>query len=295
MTSIFLTNNVAKVEISPSLGGAILAYEAKLNDKFVAILRKTDNVKSVLASNCFPLIPYSNRIREGKFTWQETNISLPLNHLPEKHSIHGHGWQLPWTITEQSAQSLTLEYHYSVDEWPYSYSAKQVFILEEKALSITLMMENTDNCSIPAGLGLHPYFNLTKETLIQCQVDQMWAVDDECMPTQLVVKPAAMNRSAGFPVHGSNLDNVFTGFNGHATVTWPELSAKANISTSSNCKFLVIYSPKNENFFCFEPVTHSTDAINMAKKGIENTGITALKPNEAMSISMKISPEAFVI
>jgi len=295
VTSIFLTNNVAKVEISPALGGAILAYEAKLNNKFVAILRKTNNVKSVLDSNCFPLIPYSNRIREGQFTWQETAISLPLNHLPEKHSIHGHGWQLPWTITEQSEQSLTLEYHYNIAEWPYAYLATQVFTLKEKALSITLTMKNTDNCAIPAGLGLHPYFNLTRGTLIQCDVDQMWAVDDECMPTQLVDKPSAMNRSAGFPVHGSNLDNVFTGFTGDATVTWPELSAKASISTSSNCQFLVIYSPEGEDYFCFEPVTHCTDAINMAGKGIKKTGITVLKPNEAVSISMKISPKALVI
>ncbi|TWX72455.1 aldose 1-epimerase [Colwellia sp. C1TZA3] len=291
MTSIFLTNNVANVEISAEFGGAILAYNVKLNNKFVAILRNASKAKSVLDSSCFPLVPYSNRIRHGQFKWQETNVSLGLNHLPEKHSIHGHGWQLPWTITDQTDNSLTLQYHYKTADWPYSYSAKQVFTLEDKVLYIALTIINTADYSMPAGLGLHPYFSLTKNTSIKCAVEQMWAVDDECMPTALVSKPLTMDSSEGLPIQGSNLDNVFTGFTGDATVTWPEFKAKATISTSSNCNFMVIYSPEGKDYFCLEPVTHCTDAINMMGKGIKNTGMVSLAPQEKMTVSMRITPE----
>jgi aldose 1-epimerase len=291
MKSIHLSNSIAKIEIAPSLGGAILAYEAKIKGEFLPILRQANQAKTVLESSCFPLVPYSNRIKHGQFTYLEKKITLPLNHFPEKHSIHGHGWQLPWEIIDKTETSLTLQYHYQTAEWPYSYSATQVFILEHNTLNITLSIINTANNNMPAGLGLHPYFSLTKDTLIQCSVDKMWAVDDESMPTSLVSPPKNIKSAEGLLIAGSKLDNVFTGFAGEATITWPEWQAKANITTSSNCQFIVIYSPDGEDYFCFEPVTHCTDAINMANKGLKNTGINYLKPQEKMTVSMRISVE----
>ena len=62
MTSVFLTNTVANVEIAPELGGAILAYHVKLNSQFIPILRNASKAKSVHESCCFPLVPYSNQI-----------------------------------------------------------------------------------------------------------------------------------------------------------------------------------------------------------------------------------------
>jgi aldose 1-epimerase len=119
----------------------------------------------------------------------------------------------------------------------------------------------------------------------------MWAVDDESMPTQLIDAPNPMNTSKGLMMKGSNLDNVFTGFSGSATVFWPEWKAKANISTSSNCEFMVVYSPAGEDFFCFEPVSHCTDALNMSEQGEENTGVLSLAPQKELTITMLISPE----
>jgi len=291
MTSLFLTTASARVEISPALGGAILAYDAKVHDQLVPILRNANKAKSVLETSCFPLVPYSNRIKHGHFNWQEKSITLPLNHLPEKHSIHGHGWQLPWEVTHQTDNSLTLQYHYHAAEWPFSYSVQQTFKLNNSNLEIELSLINNSMTSMPAGLGLHPYFSLTDKSYLKCSVDEMWSVDDENIPTELVDVPDNINNLSGMLIKGSNLDNVFTGFSGSATVIWPEWQAKANITTSSNCKFMVLYSPKNEDYFCLEPVTHCTDAINMANNGVVNTGINCLKPQEKITVLMQISPK----
>ena len=45
----------------------------------------------------FPLVPFSNRIRTGRFSFAGRDIALPLNRPPERHAIHGHGWQAAWT------------------------------------------------------------------------------------------------------------------------------------------------------------------------------------------------------
>ena len=291
MTSIFLISDTAKIEISPELGGSILAYDAKLHDKFLPILRKSHQPKTVLESSCFPLVPYSNRIKHGEFKWQDKSYKLPLNHLPEKHSIHGHGWQLPWEIVHQSDKSLTLEYHYKAAEWPFTYSAQQVFTLKESSLNIELTLVNHSQSKMPAGLGLHPYFSLTNETSLKCSVESMWAVDNESMPTTLGKAPKALASYEGLLIPNSNLDNVFTGFSGAAIINWPEWKAKADITSSSNCKFIVVYSPQGQSYFCLEPVTHSTDAINMSNDGVNSTGIMTLNPREKMTVSMCISPK----
>ena len=44
----------------------------------------------------FPLVPYSNRIREGRFSFRDRAVVVPLNRPPERHAIHGHGWQAGW-------------------------------------------------------------------------------------------------------------------------------------------------------------------------------------------------------
>jgi aldose 1-epimerase len=144
---------------------------------------------------------------------------------------------------------------------------------------------------MPAGLGLHPYFSLTDRAFVTCSVNKMWAVDEENMPTELVDSAKDLDDSKGLLVKGSHLDNVFTGYAGHTTLYWPEWRAKARISSSKTCQFVVLFSPKDKNFFCVEPVTHCTDAINMANNGVANTGIKYLKPRQKMTISMRISPE----
>jgi aldose 1-epimerase len=291
---VTLHNSVAKLKISPALGGAILAFDVNLNGQFVSVLRNSEDARSVLESSNFPLVPYSNRIKNGCFEWQNKVIQLPLNHLPEKHSIHGHGWQSVWDIIEQTNSSLTIQYDHKADDWPFSYIAEQIFTLNEKVLTIELSLINISNTDMPSGLGLHPYFTRTEKSLLKCSTQKMWAVDKECLPTQLVDVPEKMNSSSGMKINQQNFDNIFTEFSGNATIYWPEWSAKANISTSSNCQFIVLFNPKNKDFFCLEPVTHCTDAINMASKGVKNTGLKSLKPQEKMTISMCISLEEII-
>jgi aldose 1-epimerase len=288
---VTLQNSDAKLTVSPSLGGAILAFDVELSGQLVSILRNSVNASSVLESSNFPLVPYSNRIKHGCFDWQNQTIKLPLNHLPEKHSIHGHGWQSSWDIIEKSNNTLTIQYCHNADDWPFSYTAEQVFTLHDKTLTIELSLKNTSSTEMPAGLGFHPYFTRTDKTSLKCSPQKMWTVDDECLPIELVDAPDEMNSSMGLKINQQSFDNVFTQSLGDITIHWPEWRAKANISTTGNCKFMVLYNPKDKGFFCVEPVTHCTDAINMTSKGIKNTGVRSLKSQEIMTISMCISLE----
>ena len=49
------------------------------------------SAKDSLEMGCFPLIPFSNRIHNGRFSFQGKQIKMLPNFPPEAHTIHGQG------------------------------------------------------------------------------------------------------------------------------------------------------------------------------------------------------------
>ena len=97
---------------------------------------------------------------------------------------------------DRSADALTLKYVHAADAWPYPYRARQGFRLTDAALSITLEVENLGGETMPAGLGLHPYFDRRDGARVAAAVDRIWLTDDEVMPTGLAPKVLVSTISA---------------------------------------------------------------------------------------------------
>lgn len=288
---ITIKDHLSEVIIAPELGASILAYNYMADDKCVAIFPNRVGAVDVTGTACFPLVPFSNRIREGKFSWQGDQIQLPLNQLPERHTNHGHGWQAVWNVDEQTETSLTLSYLHEANEWPFSYKSIYRIELQNGELLQTLTLINLSSGEMPAGLGLHPYFSRTEQASLNADVKQMWQVDNESMPVTVIDAPASIKSEQGMIISANQLDNTFIDFPAKAKICWPEWQMSAHISSSINCKFMVVYSPEKQDFFCVEPVTHAPNAINKHQRGIDNTGFSSLKPQQEMSVWMRVSPK----
>ena len=61
-----------------------------------------------------------------------------------------------------------------------------------------------------------------------------------------------------------NIDETFINWNGRTKLVLDK-SLKVFIINKKNVKNLHIYSPKNENFFCVEPVTNLRDSYYFKK------------------------------
>ena len=293
-TIITLRTGRAELGVAPGIGGSIAYY------RWVDGARKHDwlrpSTDADLASGsadrlaCFPLVPFSNRIRDGHFDFEGRSIRIPLNQWPQRHAEHGHGWQVAWTMVERAADRLTLEYNHAADLWPFPYRAVQDFELSDDALRVTLSVENSGTVSMPIGLGLHPYFPRTPRCRLSARVDAMWATDAEVMPTALTGADPRLGTGDGLPLDESALDNAFTGWRGQATIVWPERGARLSIDTDPPLRFLVVYSPAGEEYFCVEPVTHCTDAFNLAAQGRRDTGMLTLHPGARLPVTIRFRP-----
>ncbi|MGI9336359.1 MAG: aldose 1-epimerase [Gammaproteobacteria bacterium] len=294
-----LTAQHSVLEVLPASGGCIARFAVRTAAGEVDILRPAgggdaDGIDPRQTA-CFPLVPYSGRIRDGRFVCGTREVREPLNFAPERHSIHGHGWQRPWRVEAQDASTLTLAYTHAPDDWPYAYTARQCFRLDPPpsadhlgALAITVSLTNESDEPMPAGLGLHPYFARTPGAHLSAQVSGVWLTDDEVMPVEHAGLPASMPLPGGIHVDRTPLDHAFTGFGGVADIEWPERKLKVRLRASPLLGFLVVYTPPGEDFFCVEPVSNCTDAFNLAAAGCNDTGMLMLEPERTVRAEVRL-------
>jgi aldose 1-epimerase len=107
------------------------------------------------------LIPWPNRIRSGRWSWQGEDLQLEVQSPEEPHAIHGLvAWQ-PWTVLEQGAGSATVgttvEPH---PGYPFRLAAAVDHELSGGSLTCTVRVRNDGNRPAPFGVGVHPYLSV---------------------------------------------------------------------------------------------------------------------------------------
>lgn len=287
MSSVNLFAGNLWLELSPSVGGAISAFQWTDADGARPILRKCNSpLEKVLDAGCFPLVPYVNRVRGGCFTFRGRTVRLKPNMAGDPSPLHGQGWLNAWEIARSDGTNAVLAYRHEAGEWPWSYDARQDFSLDERGLSVRLTCRNTSDEPMPCGLGEHPYFDCGPDTRIDTQVDCAWTVDENVLPVEKVPAEGRYDLRDRH-VCGQDLDNGFGGWGGQARMTDPGWPYELRLS-SPEAKFFQLYSPSQGGIFVAEPVTHANAALNQSESEWPALGMRVLDSGEAMSLDMRL-------
>ena len=272
-----------RLVLAPSCGGAIAAFEWRGK----SILRPMQG-DMVLNAACFPLAPFSNRIAHGAFNAHGREIRLKPNFpgTDHPHALHGYGWLSAWTATDIAASHATLDHRYEPGDWPWPYHATQQFDLGEDGLSMTLRLCNLGHDPMPAGLGIHPYFPRTRATRFLGLHRGEWKTGSDGLPISLDLHDVAQDWWNGQPVESRIVDTVYTGRQGPLIVDIPEKGFTITIAPTEQLSNTAVFVPKGEDFFCVEPVSHFTDAINSEDA---DSGMIWLDPGESMSVGVNFS------
>jgi aldose 1-epimerase len=306
MRIIELAAHDATLQIAPELGGAIASFVVRGRP----MLRPTPDAaldeRDVRRTACYPLVPYSNRIRNAKLRFAGRDFVLARNFGTHPHAIHGVGWQRPWSVAEASREHarLVLRHEPHGDDaaaWPWPFHATQTFHLADVArpdgavlivLTVTLTLGNPGAEAFPFGLGWHPYFPKRATTKLGFRADRMWQNDPTQLPVSLVDLPPGWRFAPPRALDAIALDNVFTGWDGAATIGDPAYRTSIAVEADRACTFVVVYAPPDGGFVAVEPVTHETDAFNRAAHGVSGTGMRILPPGAAFSCTMRIAVAA---
>ncbi|MGH7082594.1 MAG: aldose 1-epimerase [Acetobacteraceae bacterium] len=287
-TSLILRAGALELELAPAVGGAIAGF----SHAGFALMRETpEATTNVRLHACYPLVPFSNRIAGGHFTFAGKAYQLRRDPVTGgAHAIHGEGWQRTWSVAEASRFSARLVLEHPGTEpgcWPFPFRAEQRFMLGETELMITLVITNTGTIPEPLGFGLHPYFPRHDGVALGFRSDAVWRNGRDHLPSERVALPPEWDFSKRRGLEEPGLDNCYVGWSGTAEISWPVAGRSLRISADRRFGHAVVFTPRGSDWFAFEPVSHMNDAVNRME--IPGHGLVILAPGDAIRGSVRLA------
>jgi aldose 1-epimerase len=301
-----LTAGALRAQIAPQAGGSIARFDGQWErggrQGRVDWLRPASESglaqHEPLAMGSFPLVPFCNRIRNGRASFEGREIRFPPNNpsAPSPHPLHGIGWRRPWTVTVGGEHHASLRLEVAASEaWPWRFDAEQHYELSPERLAVTMTITNRDTAAMPAGIGHHPYFPHTPGTKLTSATGGMWLADAEVMPTELARTEEVAQLREGVVLSELDLDNNFVGWEHRALVEWP-LDANGPrrsllLQAQPPLDYFVLYCPAGADHFCAEPVSQCTDWLNLLPQyGPGPLGGARLAPGETLEARFTLTP-----
>lgn len=277
------------VALAPSAGASIARFTLDGGGKAIDVMRPAPDAAIAAddphGMSSFPMIPFCGRIAQARFAFDGATFQLNRNFGDSPHAIHGNAWQRAWRVAASTRDRAELVLDHDpagrAQEWPFVYTARQVFTLTQDALQVAIEVTSRDRRAMPLGFGLHPYFPMTPRARLTARVDGMWENDATMQPLRQVKVPGHIEFAGGRNVAELAVDNCFTGWTQAADLAWPEHALALRIEADPVFSHFVVYTPPHRQYFCAEPQTVAPDAINLAARGIETTGLIVLAPGAA--------------
>jgi aldose 1-epimerase len=279
-----ITAGEAELVLAPEMGGSVVSWTVSGRPLF----RPADPAATgARMQSCYPLVPFSNRVAGGRFSFAGRDYTLPI--LLGTWAIHGAGWCLPWSV---DGHTMRLDYP-GGELWPFAFEAEQHFDLRPDRLIVTMRITSRHDAPAPAAIGLHPFFPRGADTRLELPVSGVWLSDANKIPERLAELPAEWDFRAEHALGDVDVDHCFTGWDGRYAITWPDRHERLVVTAGAPFGHIVFYVPRGQNFFAVEPVSNMNDGLNHMTTG-DDHGMRILAPGETLEgrISMVIEPMA---
>ena len=197
----------------------------------------------------YPMAPWAGRIRDGIVKDASgKEFQLPTN-IDPPHALHGFGFLESWREIGPGRALLELPAPYG------GATVEQRIEVLDDAIRWSLEYE-PGNCTLPAWLGMHPWFPRDLGRGDSAQVDfwagTMLARASDGLPTGERVAPVP-----------EPWNDIFTDIRGVPAVVW---DGAARIDIESDSAWWVVYTEDHEGV-CIEPQTAPPEAANLGISG----------------------------
>lgn len=292
MTVYTLENPHLRLLIS-SHGGCIEGFFLRRAAGDFPLLRIGKNNRQAIQSSCFPFVPFASRVRGNEFVHAGMCYRLQANTPWDPHYLHGDGWLNEWQLRRADHREVQLAYEHRGEY--YHYDALQTFSLHDHGLKLTLAVTHRGDTPLPYGLGWHPYFTMNEKTRLYAPADGYWVEQEQWLAGEHCKElPAALNFNQASPIPAHWVNNGFSGWNGQATIEWPDAACQLLLSTepAAPCYFLFVadaqFDPEYQSdYFCFEPMSHGPDDHHRPSAG----QLKILADGETLQLSMQLDVE----
>lgn len=149
------------------------------------------------AARGLPLVPWPNRLHEGRYCFDGEEHVLPLDEPEKSNALHGLARHLSWTPVAVAEDRVTMAVTlWPRPQWPFTLSVSVEYALRPAGLVVTTVAEGTGAGDAPYAYGHHPYLTVGTPTVDEAELHlpaRSW------LPTDADQIPTGAEEVAGTP------------------------------------------------------------------------------------------------
>jgi aldose 1-epimerase len=218
------------------------------------------------------LVPWPNRIRDGRYTFDGEQFQLPVTEPAAGNASHGLVKWVRWSCRAHRPAELTLV-HDLVPQtgYPFELRLELRYALDPvTGLTVRLAARNIGHRDAPFGAGFHPYLDLAGHPLdtaeLEVPADTVLLTDRQQIPTeQRPVAGTPFDFRTIRPIGSDRLDHGYADLTGQSALL---RTAERTIELRWDAGFnhLQVFTPPfitpGRNAVAIEPMSCPADAFN---------------------------------
>jgi aldose 1-epimerase len=287
--------------IIPGFGATLNELALNKNNKLYNLVDGCSSYEDLLTEGKLKfkgpkLFPFPNRIKDGRYNFEEKEYQLRKNFVSQNHAIHGLLIESNFKVTgkniEDEKASVQLEYISEGQDpgYPFKYKLLVDYSLSSQGLSCKTTIINNSITNIPVGDGWHPYLMLeTSIDNLKLQIPSCSRLeaDNRLIPTGNIFKEERFKEPE--KINNTLLDDCFRIDSKESIAEIHLINEERNIEMilwqengKNKYEFFQLYTPPHRKSIAIEPMTCAPDAFN------NKLGLIVLKPGEIMELSYGI-------
>jgi len=287
----------ANFKIIPNLGGIVSELNLFNGEKIISLVDSYPSIDDEISRLYYKshfLLPFPNRLMDGKYTFEGKTYQFPINDIANNHNLHGFAETIKMIVlSNQVAENqniIQLKGSFEGEEfYPFPFEIFIDYTFTENSLAIQTTIKNTGKTNMPFGYGWHPYFKLDTEKidtlLLQLPDCKRIEIDNRMMPTDELSTFDTFKKLT--KINDAQFDNCFLINNpeNRAEVILKSETTQLTVwqKTGENaCNYFQIYTPENRQTIAIEPMTCNVNAFN------NQEGLQILAPNEVFKTSFGV-------
>lgn len=251
------------------------------------------------------LMPWPNRIRDGRYTWGGTDYQLPLSEPAHLNASHGLVRWMPWQATRRDESTLAVTARlFPQPGWDGLLDLEVGYALGDAGLVVTSTATNAGPGAVPFGYGAHPYVAIgdtpLADVVLRVPAAVEILVDERLLPTGTTpVRPEVDFRDPR-AIGSARLDTAYTqverdAANGRWEVTVSGLRDRPDVTVWGDEAFgwVQVFTAqgadsgvKGSRGVAVEPMSCPADAFN------SGAGLVTLEPGQSWTGTWGIRPES---
>jgi aldose 1-epimerase len=238
------------------------------------------------------LIPWPNRVRDGKYTFAGQPHQLALTEPARGNASHGLARYVPWLLTDRTPDAVTNRVRiYPQPGWPGWLEASITHRVAADGLTMTVEATNIGDRDVPFGYGAHPYLtvgeSVVDEISLTVPAGSYLEVDERLLPVRVSpVDGTDYDLRSGPTLGPLSLDTAMTDLTRDEDGCWHVVLNRGDRSCElwgdATMKWTQVFTggPYRDWSIAVEPMTCGPDAFNA---GPTHDDLIVLSPGETFS------------